>query len=80
MVSLYNEDAFKVNVEEPENVGGFKLHTDELPIPRLPAGKYFNLRVSRFMDGGEAPHGYCDITVTALLADGTSVSEDIFAW
>lgn len=49
------EDAFVVNVVEPENVSGFKLHTDELPIPRLPAGKHFSLHASRFMGGGEGP-------------------------
>lgn len=72
------EDAFEVNVTVPEDVQGFHLHTTELPIRRLPAGKSFTLHAMRSMGSGEGPHDYFDITITAKLADGMPVSEDIF--
>jgi hypothetical protein len=78
VVNRGTEDAFEVNVIVPGEVQGFQIHNDELPLRRLPAGKSFSLQVMRFMGGGEGPRDYFDVTITAKLADGTPVNEDVF--
>jgi hypothetical protein len=72
------EDVFEVNVIVPEEVQGFQLHGDELPLKRLPAGRSFSLHTIHFMGGGEGSYNYFDVTITAKLTDGTPVTEDVF--
>ncbi len=78
VVNRGTEDVFEVDVIVPKEVQGFQLHGDELPLKRLPAGRSFSLHTIRFMGGGEGPYDYFDVTITAKLADGTPVKEDVF--
>jgi len=72
------EDAFEVSIEIPDDVQGFHISDNELPVKRLPSGKSFAVPAFRTMGGGDGPRDYFDVTVTAQLADGTSVSEAVF--
>ncbi|WP_433057054.1 TIR domain-containing protein [Dactylosporangium sp. CS-033363] len=65
---------YDVNVEVPE-MGGVWMHSGDLPVKRLPAGKSFQLPVSLTM--GDRKSAF-DVTVTGRTDAGEEIREEIF--
>lgn len=74
IINRGSEPIFDVNVEIPE-MNGFWVHTKDLPVPRLPPGKSFNLVVSLAM--GDRKSAF-DITITGRTENGDQVREVAF--
>jgi hypothetical protein len=75
IINLGREPLFDVALEVPErseDQGYFQVHSEGLPIPRLPGHKSHTVHVhTQFVE-------YCDVIVTARTASGDAVREEIF--
>jgi hypothetical protein len=67
---------YDVNLELPPEIQNMQIHSDELPLTKLPAGKSASFMVSRWM--GAAGKDHFDLHVTGRTDEGTPVEEDIF--
>lgn len=76
ILNLGREPLYELNVEVPgpgdEERGYFKLMSEGLPIPRLPAGKGHTLRAHT------QDLEYCDVLVTARTEAGEICRDEIF--
>jgi Predicted nucleotide-binding protein containing TIR-like domain len=70
-----SEPVYDVNIELPEDVQGVRIFSDDLPLPRLPAGKSHMLLCSLTMPRNV---GYLDLVITGRTAGGDPVREEAF--
>jgi hypothetical protein len=67
-------DVLDLNIELPENVGGFFVTDHGLPIQRLPAGKSHSFVCGRTM-GSPA---YLDVVLTGRTEDEQPIRQSVF--
>lgn len=67
---------YDLNLELPPDIQNMQIHSDELPLPKLPPGKSATFMVSRWMGGSGKDH--FDLHVTGRTDEGTPIAEDIF--
>lgn len=75
VINLGTESVLDLNLEVPSEAGTFHVFSDDLPLPRLPAGKSARMYASRSMGPGR---DHFDVRLTGRLPDGQVVDEHVF--
>jgi hypothetical protein len=70
-----SEPVYDVNIEMPADVQGVRIFSDDLPLPRLPAGKSLMLLCSLTLPRNV---GYLDLVITGRTTGGDPVREEAF--
>lgn len=68
-------DVYELNVTAEDKVGLVLRTQNELPVPKLPAGKTVRMLRAHAFDDSES---YFNITVTGKTVDGTPIEQEIF--
>jgi hypothetical protein len=75
LINQGSEPVYDVNIELPEGIQGFGVHSTDLPLRRLPPGKSHMLMCSLTLPRNVE---YFDLVITGRTADGDSVHEEAF--
>nr|WP_211244430.1 nucleotide-binding protein [Actinospica robiniae] len=69
------EDIYNLDVSLPEEILGFRIISQDLPLTRLPAGKSAHLVCSRTMPSNAS---HFDVTITGHTAEGKPIRKECF--